>query len=247
MTQRPGCVSALWRVLFLPLLVGAAAGFVIVILLLQVGQQAADTGPQPEGNPTVAFQSTTRIVVVFLDESGFVPTGVWQWWSHSTAGSQRVACVVSKQAPAGSSGRTVQEIITLALKTGDYSWVARNTQVLAALCGPAPEKTEDEVLFVTPMGLVALVDALDGIEIGADIWDGRQVKVYLELAGAGQENQRIIWQALAHKAAVSPIIGCESVSGAATLFRAYPAQVGDACSRLVWLLQRTPELIDTPN
>jgi len=195
--------------------------------------------------PTSIPQPVTRMVVILLNESGLGAAGIWQWWSHSDADPQHRACIVSNQAAAGSSGRTVEEIMALALETADYPWVASNTQVLAPLCGATRTPAVDQVLFVSPPGLVALVDGLGGVTVEGERWDGARVWNSLAAGGRSQLDQQRLWTALAQQAVNSSTTVCEFIPRAEALFAAYPLHE-NPCSRLVWLLQRTPAEIGLP-
>lgn len=248
-TTKRGCRSLLWQAIVLPVLLGLLIGFVIVVAGLQLGQRVVVAQSLPGPRPTVEPIGPTRLVVLLLDGADEEIVGVWQWWSELPGNPGQAACVLSPATQTAPSGRTVGEVIRLAMAAGDDSWVARNTRDFAGDCLMGQVSANDQVIFVSRQGMIELVDALGGIQLERRELDGVQTWDYLLPSDASpaevQRRHQAIWSALTTAARGTPQQVCDRIADADELFRSVPNR-DDPCRQLVTLLQQTPPVIATP-
>jgi hypothetical protein len=247
--EKRGCRFVFWRALVFPVIVGLLIGFAGGAAALHLGQPTAAAQPIPTPAPTLAPTGPTRVVILLLDGGGDSIVGVWQWWSDPLGDAGKAACVLSPGTRIAPSGRTVAEMMNLAMAAGDDAWVAKNTRDFAGDCLLGQTSAADEVIFVSEAGLTELVDALGGIHVDKQKMGGSEAWDYLAQSTADpaviQRRQRAVWAAL--KAAVrrTPGPACGEIVSADELFRSIPRRE-NACSQLETLLAQTPPFIATP-
>lgn len=213
------------------MLVGGVLGFALVVLFLLRSERPV----VPTLVPTLVPPS--EVVILLLGAQGERVVGVWQWWSVPC----RVACIVSNDCLPGA---TEQVPVT----EGDY-WVAEYTEGIAAGCGLEAPDADRQVILVPRAGFVALVNALDGIQVGGDSMAGARAWEYISSpslpATQVQARQSAVWLALAEKVRNSPPPLCARLQDEALLFRSLiPAE--DTCRQLELVIRQTPAVVRTP-
>jgi hypothetical protein len=244
-----GCRSIIWYAIVLPVIFGLLIGFVVVVAAFHLGQGIVAAQSLPGPLLTSGPVGPTRFVVLLLDGAEEEIVGVWQWWSDLPGNPGKAACILSPATRSAPSGRTVGEMIRLAMAAGDDSWVARNTQDFAGDCLPGHASAGDQVIFVSQQGLIELVDALGGIQLEKRELDGIQTWNYLVPSGASpadiQRRHQAVWSALKTAARGTQQRACDRIAQAEDLFRSVPNRE-DSCSQLETLLLQTPPYIATP-
>lgn len=248
-SKKRGCRSTVWHVFMIPILVGLMVGFVVVAAAFHLGQRVVVAQSLPTPVPTPAPQGATRIVILLLNSEEDDIVGVWQWWSDMPDNPGKAACVLSAETRIAPSGRTVGEMMRLAMAAGDDAWVARNTRDFAGDCLLGQSGDVDQVLFVSRLGMIRLVDALGGIQLEGHTVDGVQAWDYLASVDVTpaqiQRRQQSVWIALktAVKRAQRP--ACDQIPAAGDLFRSIPHDQ-DPCRRLETLIRKTPPYVTVP-
>jgi hypothetical protein len=233
----------------IPILFGLMVGFVAVAGAFRLGQRVVVAESLPTPVSTSAPPGATRVVVLLLNSEEEDVAGVWQWWSDVPGNSGKAACVLSTETRIAPSGRSVGEMMRLAMAAGDDSWVARNTQDFAGDCLLGQASEIDQVLFVSWLGMVKLVDALGGIELEGRTMDGAQVWEYLASADVApaetQRRQSSVWLALKTTTKRARRPACDRILAAENLFRSIPSDQ-DPCRRFETLIRETPPYIAVP-
>lgn len=241
MSEGGGLGRAFARGCLLPLIGGSLLGALIVWAWLQVNPSP----PRPATpTPTPEIAATERIVVLVVDEKAGQPVGLWDWRS----GPPAVACVASNDYWVNPPGRKLGEILALAQVEGDTSWLASHAGRVESDCNNPAAEPASAVIILPADGLAALVDALGGVDIGAETMDGPAVWWYVADDGLTpdevQERQRQVWLALRAKIAGQPD-PCPAVEQSCARLLVSPAEV-DACGRLAAVLRQTPADVLAP-
>jgi hypothetical protein len=246
--HKRGCRSILWRAFLVPIVLGLLIGFAAVAAALRLGQQVAIAESVPSSSPTSAPPASTRVVILLVG-AGEDIVGVWQWWSDPTEDTGKAACILSPETRIAPSGRTVAELMNLAMAAGDDAWVAKNTRDFASDCLLGQTSSADEVIFVSESGMIELVEALGGIQADMRQLDGLLAWSYLVSPGAApnevQRRQQAVWTALRIAAKRAPRPACDRIADAQELFRSVPDRE-NPCHQLETLLVQTPSYIATP-
>jgi hypothetical protein len=247
--RKRSCSSVIWRAFLFPIVIGLLIGFAAVVVVLRLGQHVVAAQSLPTLAPTSAPVGPTRVVVLLLDGSGKDIVGVWQWWSASAGATGKAACILSPGTRIAPSGRTVGEMMKLAMAAGDDAWVARNTRDFAGDCLLGQTSTTDEVIFVSKPGIVGLVDALGGIQVDKHEMDGVRVWDYLIASAAApseaKHRQQAVWAALKTATRRAQRSACDQLADPQNLFRSVPNSE-NPCRQLETLLAQTPSYIATP-
>jgi hypothetical protein len=247
--QKRGCGCVVLRAFMLPVVVGLLVGFVAVLAAFHIGQQAVTAESLTRSLPTRTPMGSTRVVILLLDGRGDDIIGVWQWWSDPVEDTGKAACILSPETRIAPSGRTVAEMMHLAMAAGDDAWVAKNTRDFAGDCLLGQASIEDEVIFVSESGMIELIDALGGIQIEKRRIDGARAWDYLVSSAVGppdaQRRQQAVWVALKAAAKRVPRWACDQVTDTGSLFWSVPSRE-NPCHQLETVLVRTPPYIGTP-
>lgn len=239
MIRKRQIVFALIKRIFLPGFAGTAIGFLVVFWLLGGNQEA---GAAPVMEPPRLSASPDRATVLLLDRDGDEPVGVWQWWSQPWPS----ACIVPDDKVIQPQSRMAGEIMSLAMKRGDDSWVALAADTLARSCGSEPAGGFGKVLFIQPDGFRAIVAALGGIDIHGQLLGADAAWQYVQAGcGSTQQHGAETWLALAASMRQQSNSICEVIQSERDWFRSYPPD-GDACEQFELVMTGTPGFVLVP-
>jgi hypothetical protein len=197
---------------------------------------------EPAATSTPGQGPQERAIILLTGSDGEQVVGYWEW----RPSPHTIACIPSNEALVEPQGRTLGEILSSALAAGGEAWAAETARNLVTGCGAEPAGEQGSVILMPAAGLVELVDALGGIEIGGSVMTGRQVWEYMDPRPAPardiQSRQRAVWLALAEAARNSDASACEAGQ---PMVRSLPSSE-DACRQLELVLRQTSPDVQTP-
>lgn len=171
------------RAVLSPVFKGAALGFVTLCLVLQLNHNRSS---HTEALPVLAPSDASRVVFLLLDTQQESVLGLWQWKSSANPAT----CIANLDYQVTPPGEPLGELLDSALRQDDDRWLARHARRLTTNCEPEGWDRDAPVLFTTKEGLIALVDALEGILVEGRLLKGQEVWSYLVESPAGEKDSR---------------------------------------------------------